>query len=122
MWDVHITESSSLGTAKYTVTLDIDGTKGSYVDSTSDSHYQGGSWNELKFGHTPSGKTFVAEHRIRHPPSFLGRGAAVNGPEGLRGRMEGPNSAKFCTSMTVSDSRGDQELEIHQEGVMRRRA
>lgn len=53
-WDVHITERSSMGTVKYTVTLDIDGNKGSYVSPTSDgtgsedNHYTDGSWGELK--------------------------------------------------------------------------
>lgn len=121
-WVVHITERSRIGTTKYAVTLNIEGGSGKYEDANNrDSHYNDGSWNELQFGHTPSGKTFVGEQFLSRSPSWLGPHYPTSGSAGLRGRLNGPNSATFCTSMTICDPRGDDELEIVQEGVMTRR-
>merc|ERR1712079_31646 len=121
VWDLRIVESSQVGTSKIDITLEIDSNSGKYVSARDGNHYDDGSWNDIEFGHTPSGKTFVAKQEIHHSPSWLGHGASVNRLAGLRGRLSGPNSAKFTSSMSIVSARGDDELEIVQQGEMVRR-
>jgi len=119
-WDVSITESSTAGTTKHNITMIVEGGSAKYIAADDESHYRNGAWSDLAIGHTSSGKSFVAKQRMSCAPSWLGR-ASVLGPSGLRGRLSGPNSAKFATSMTILDQRGDNELEIEQVGEMTRR-
>jgi len=119
-WDVRVTESCKLGTSKYTVTLKIQGRSGRYETTESDSHFRNAAWNDLSFGHTTSGKSFVAKQRIARAPSWVGD-ASICGPAGLQGRLSGPDSAKFTSSMTLQD-RESNELEIVQECEMVRRS
>jgi hypothetical protein len=119
VWDVCITESSSLGKSSHTITLKIDQDSAKYAAPDDDeSHYNHGAWDDLTVGHTPSGKTFVGKQKLGRAPSWLGRACVVGA--GLRGRLHTPNAAKFTTSMTVISPEGD-ELEIVQEGVMKLR-
>jgi len=121
-WDVRVTESCKVGTCKYTATLKIQGRSGRYEAADSDSHYGNAAWNELTFGHTTSGKSFVAKQRMARAPSWVGDGASICGPAGLQGRLSGPNSAKFTSSMTLQDPRDEElEMEIVQECEMFRR-
>lgn len=121
IWDVRVTESCKVGTCKYSATLKIQGRSGCYEATESDSHYRNAAWNELTFGHTTSGKSFVAKQRMARAPSWVGDGASICGPAGLQGRLSGPNSAKFTSSMTLQD-RESNELEIVQECEMVRRS
>jgi len=121
---VCITESSKLGSSKYTITLNLEGDTGKYeVPDNDENHYGNGSWDEVDWGKTVSGKSFVAKQKIAHAPSWLGCGASIAGRSGLQGRLsQGGNSATFTTSMTVLSPGDGDELEIVQRGEMKRRA
>jgi len=120
IWEVHITESSAIGSSQHTITLKIQGESGTYEVDEDDDHYENGCWSELQMGNTKSGKSFVGKQKMACAPSWLGQGASIFGHEGLRGRLSGPDSAKFTTSMTVLSPGGSEELEIVQEGEMTR--
>jgi len=123
VWDVKIIESSKIGRSQQKITLKIDGDSAKYEilkDDDGASHYDNAEWEELTFGHTPSGKTFVAKQKLARAPSWMGSRASVMGRTGLRGRLNGPDSAKFTTSVTIMGPRDD-ELEIVQEAEMTRR-
>lgn len=122
IWDVDITEKSSVGETKHKVTVKIVGDTGKYHSEENESHYQDGDWSELSFGHTNSGKSFVARQRLARAPTWTGGNSGILGAAGLLGRLIGPNAASFTTSMTVEDYRSGDELEIVQRGEMRRRS
>jgi len=117
-WDVKITESSKIGSSTYDVVLTIDGDSAHY--KTDDTHFKGGCWSELTFGHTQSGKSFVARQQMADVPAWMS-GATVMGSSGLQGRLNGLDSANFTSSVIIEDARGDEELEITQKAVMVRR-
>jgi hypothetical protein len=122
-WDVRITESSRCGSTEHNITLTIEeGNSAKYeADNEGSCHYKGSAWDELTFGHTLSGKSFVAKQKMRAAPSWLGH-SSLQGRSGLRGRLNGPNSGRFTTSMTILDPRGEDEIEIQQEASMTRRS
>merc|ERR1719310_1585334 len=121
-WEVQVKESSKIGSSSYSVTLEIGADSARYVVADDDCHYKDSSWNELNMGHTSSGKSFVARQKIAKAPSWLGDGVSVLGRAGLSGRLTGPNSAKFTSSMTLFSPGDDDELEIVQEGSMMRKS
>jgi len=119
-WDVTITETSRIGSSTYSnVVLKIDGHSACF--EAEDTHFDGGRWSELTFGHTPSGQSFVARQRVKAAPSWLGDCARVSGNAGLQGRFRGLNCAEFTTSMIIHHRRSDEEMVITQKGSMMRR-
>lgn len=118
IWDVKITESSKIGSSTYDVVLTIDEDSACY--KADDTHFKGGCWSELTFGHTPSGQSFVARQQINQVPNWMS-GASVMGSSGLQGRLNGHDSGTFTSSMMIENERGDEELEITQKAVMVRR-
>lgn len=120
VWDVRIVETSKVGSSTYHAELIIDGKAACYA--VGDNHLAGGSWDKLTFGHTPSGKTFVAKQMIKQVPSWCAGTASILCPEGLQGRLNGPDCASFTTSMTLVCNRSDEELEVVQKGEMVRKS
>jgi len=117
-WDVHITESSKLGSTAHKATLCIDGEHASY---NSQDYFEGARWSDVLIGHTESGKTFVGKQNMLQGPLWMGDSVTVSGRAGLQGRFIGIDSATFTTSVTLIGDRGDEELEITHRGEMRRR-
>jgi len=118
VWDVHITESSKIGSWSYDAVLDIHGTTAEY--EVCNNRFDGVKWRDLTMGHTPSGQSFVARQTMTRAPSWC-HGATLLGPGGLQGRRCGADCAKFTTSMTLVANRGDDEMEIVQKAEMKRR-
>lgn len=118
IWDVRVTERSTVGTSSYNATLTVEGDSAHF--EADDNHLTGTIWQDLEFGKTPSGKSFCARHRMRNAPFWMdGRGNILDAA-GLQGRLDGPNKATFATSYVVDNPRGEEELEITQTGVMTR--
>lgn len=118
IWDVRVVEKSPAGSVTHSAIMTIAGDCGRFESGSG--YFEGGCWDGLAVGHTPSGRSFCATQRLSQAPPWMPSSARCHGGSQVDGRVTGRDLADFTSSLSVSDRKGDTVL-VQYQCQMRRR-
>lgn len=118
IWDVRVVEKSPAGSVIHSAIMTITGDCGRFESGSG--FLEGGCWDGLAMGRTPSGKSFCATQRLSQAPPWMPSSARCHGGSQVDGRVTGRGLADFTSSVMVSDQKGDTVLVQYQYQMRRR--